>query len=56
MLDKNSNTTEITRAVRTKVGVDETNPYPWLFGTCWALLNETQRKTLAKIINEKEDK
>ena len=56
MIDKNSNIYEIVEALKTKDSISATVPYPYLSGLCWSLLNETQRKKLAKMVNEMENK
>lgn len=56
LLDKNSSRTKLVDVIKTKSAVDAKNPYPYLFGLCWALLNDRQLSTLAKIVNEMPDR
>jgi len=56
MIDKNSNIYEVVEALKVKASVSADAPYPYLSGLCWSLLNETQRKKLAEIVNKMENK
>jgi hypothetical protein len=56
MIDKNSTIYEVVEALKTKDSISATVPYPYLAGLIWGMLNQTQMKTLVKIINEMENK
>jgi len=56
LLDKNSNIHEVVEALRNKASVSRDTAYPYLSGLCWSLLNETQRKRLAEIVNKMEER
>jgi signal recognition particle subunit SEC65 len=56
LLDKNSNIHEVVEDLRNKASVSRDTAYPYLSGLCWSLLNETQRKKLAEIVNKMENK
>jgi signal recognition particle subunit SEC65 len=56
LLDKNSNIHEVVEALKTKASVSRDTAYPYLSGLCWSLLNETQRKRLAEIVNKMEER
>jgi hypothetical protein len=55
MVDKNSSIFELTDVLKTKQ-VSASAPYPYLSGLCFGLLNQTQRKKLAEVINAMPDK
>jgi len=56
LLDKNSNIHEVVEALKTKSAVFKDTAYPYLSGLCWSMLNETQRKRLAEIVNKMEER
>ena len=56
MIDKNSNIYEVVEELKIKNSISANNPYPYLSGLIWGMLNQTQIKTLVKIVNEMENK
>ena len=56
LLDKNSNIHQVVEELRNKKEVSRDTAYPYLSGLCWSMLNETQRKRLAEIVNKMENK
>ena len=56
MIDKNSTIYEVIQELKIKNSISATTPYPYLAGLIWGMLNQTQMKTLVKIVNEMENK
>ena len=56
MLDKNSTIYQVVEELKIKNSVSANAPYPYLAGLIWGMLNQTQIKTLVKIVNEMENK
>jgi hypothetical protein len=56
MIDKDSTIYEVIKELEIKDSISATVPYPYLAGLIWGMLNQTQMKTLVKIVNEMENK
>lgn len=56
MIDKNSSIYQVVEELKLKDSIASSVPYPYLAGLIWGMLNQTQMKTLVKIVNEMENK
>lgn len=56
MLDKNFAWNELIAVLKTKDGLASLNPEAYAFGLCFSQLNEKQKASVAKIVNEMENK
>lgn len=56
MIDKNSTIFEVVNELKIKNSISANNPYPYLSGLIWGMLNESQIKRLVAIVNEMENK
>jgi ribosomal protein S3AE len=56
MLDKNFSTVDLMVELKTKDGFASLNPTAYAFGLCYGQLTSKQKESIAKIVNNLENK